>query len=189
MGISFSIDNNNSKMLNNESGETEYNKLNENALFMEKIGTFDYDGIFALVKRNVKEVIKKERSGLGLILSDLPNTLGAYWEVSGNYIVMNQNLIYGLKQMGISDVEIKSYIYSILEHEYLHSLGYINEIEDRRMTAYVASMSFDKTHPVYKISTSDPWKLYPFLLRIPGGNGTTFKIVRNFDKESTSYIM
>lgn len=148
----------------------------------------NYDRIFSIVKHDVKKYTGKERSGLGLALSDLPSTLGAFWQVGGNYIVMNESLVRAMTRISKSTTEFNSYIYVILTHEYLHSLGYIDEMEARRMTAFVARSSFGTEHHAYTMSSGDLWTLYPMLKYVRGGNGETFRIVGSFDSSSTSYI-
>ena len=148
----------------------------------------DFDKVFSIVKSTVRSVTGKERSGIGLALSDLPATLGAFWQVGGNYIVMNQVLIDAMTRMTSSPREFNSFIYMILTHEYIHSLGYIDEMDARRMTAIVAKKSFGENHPAFQMSNGDLWSLYPDLKNVAGGRGESIRIVGNFDSSSTSYI-
>lgn len=148
----------------------------------------NYDKIFSIVKKNVMKHLGKERAGLGLALADLPSTLGAYWQVGGNYIVMNENLVNAMMRISKSITEFNSYVYVILTHEYLHSLGYIDETEARNVTADVVKASFGLEHHAYRMSSGDLWKLYPMLKYVPGGRGENFRIVGTFDSSSTSYI-
>lgn len=161
---------------------------NEPEYFLSLDRKMDYDKIFNVVKNTVRFVTRKERSGLGLALSDLPATLGAFWQVGGNYIVMNQVLIDAMTRLTSSTREFNSFIYMILTHEYLHSLGFIDEMEARKMTAEVALKSFGKNHPAFTMSNGDLWTLYPQLRTIAGGTGQNMKIIGNFDSSSTSYI-
>ncbi len=149
----------------------------------------DYNSIFALVRKAVKDATGKERVGLGLALADLPNQLGAYWEVGGNYIVMNQNLLVALKAAKKSVEEINSFVFVILMHEYLHSLGFLDERQARILTAKICAVIFEENHPAYLLGTKDPWQVYPFLAYSPRiGNGE-MKIIGNFDSDSVPYIM
>lgn len=158
------------------------------AFLLSLDGKMDFDKVFSVVKATVRAAIKKERSGLGLALSDLPATLGAFWQVGGNYIVMNQVLIDAMTRLTSTPREFNSFIYMILTHEYLHSLGYIDEMEARQMTAVVAKKAFGINHPAYIMSNGDLWSLYPELRTISGGIGDKIKIIGNFDSSSTSYI-
>jgi hypothetical protein len=147
-----------------------------------------YDEIFQIVKRSVKKITGLERSGLGLALSDLPATVGAYWQVGGNYIVMNESLVKAMGRIARSLLEFNSFVFSILAHEYLHSVGFINEAEARAMTALVTREYFGPSHPASILSNGDLWSVYPELLQVHGGDGSKLKIVNRFDSDSTSYI-
>lgn len=148
----------------------------------------DYDKVFRIVKQDVRKVLGKERAGIGLALSNLPSTLGAYWQVGGNYIVMNESLVSAMSGIAKSVAEFNSYVYVILMHEYLHSLGYIDEMDARRMTAHVVKSAFGSEHFAYAMSAGDIWTIYPMLKYVRGGNGENFRIVNTFDSSSTSYI-
>ncbi len=65
--------------------------------------------------------------GLGLGLSNLPPYVGAYWQVTGNLIVLNEGLVAAMRANATSPLEFNSFVYVILAHEYLHSLGYLDE--------------------------------------------------------------
>lgn len=151
-------------------------------------GEMSYDEIFSVVKKTVKKITGKERAGLGLALSDLPPVLGAFWQVGGNYIVMNEALVAAMQGIAKSKLEFNSFVYTILTHEYLHSVGYIEEDVARKMTAKVIQMSLGPDHPASIMSEGDLWSLYPQLRYVRGGNGSTLRIVNNFDSDSTSYI-
>jgi hypothetical protein len=149
----------------------------------------DYNSIFSLVRKAVKSTLNKERVGLGLALADLPSQLGAFWEVGGNYIVMNRNLLDALKFAHRPIDEINSFVFVILLHEYLHSLGVLDEYNARALTAKICATLFEEGHPAYEIGTKDPWQVYPFLTQVPSGRGENLRIIGNFDSDSVSYIM
>jgi hypothetical protein len=149
----------------------------------------DYNSIFSLVRKAVKSTTNKERVGLGLALADLPAQLGAFWEVGGNYIVMNRNLLDALKFAHRPVEEVNSFVFVILMHEYLHSLGVLDEYKARALTARICATIFEEGHPAFEMGTKDPWQVYPFLMRVPSGNGENLRIINNFDSDSVSYIM
>lgn len=162
--------------------------LNDNLFVPALDNEMDFDNIFSIVKKTVKQVTGKSRAGLGLALSNLPTGLGAFWQVGGNYIVMNEILLDAMRHITKSIREMNSFIYVILTHEYLHSVGYIDEEEARIMTHKVAEAAFGKDHPASVMSAGDLWKQYPILLSLEGGDGSMLKIVSKFDMDSTSYI-
>ncbi len=149
----------------------------------------DYDGIFSVVRKAVRYAINRERSGLGLILSDLPPALGAFWEVGGNYIVLNESLVDAMRAMSSSTREFNSYVFVVLAHEYLHSIGYIDEGEVRKVTFSVISKAMGASHPATAMAGGDLWQLYPFLRFASHTGGRGARVVGKFDTESTrSYI-
>lgn len=145
-----------------------------------------YDAVFRVVRRAVHHVLGIERPGLGLGLSNLPPQLGAYWQVTGNLIVMNEGLVETMRLHARSSTELNSFVYVILAHEYLHSLGYLDERAVREVTARVTRTAFGPDHPATRMAEGDLWRLYPFLATAPGGNGRRLKVVRGFDLATTN---
>ncbi len=148
----------------------------------------DFDAVFSVVKRSVRKVTGRERAGLGLALSRLPSTLGAFWQVGGNYIVMNEALLDEMARIATSSLEYNSFVYMILTHEYLHSVGYIDEREARIMTEKVSRGTFGDNHPATIMSSRDIWQMYPQLLSVHGGTGSSIRIISKFDSDSLSYF-
>ena len=151
--------------------------------------TADFDRVFSVVRAAVLRVLGVERPGLGLGLSDLPPSLGAYWQVTGNIIVMNEGLVRMMQAHASSPLEFNSFVYVILAHEYLHALGYLDEGEVRRVTALVTRGAFGADHPATRMAEGDLWRMYPFLQYAPHGDGRRLRLVRGFDRATTdTYI-
>ena len=151
--------------------------------------SLDFDGVFAIVREAVRRTLHLDRPGLGLGLSRLPSSIGAYWPVTGNLIVLNDGLVAAMRAHANSTLEFNSFVYVILAHEYLHSLGYLGEPEVRRATAWVTRTAFGPSHLATTLAEGDLWARYPFLQEAPGGDGRSVRVVRGFDRESTfSYI-
>jgi len=149
-------------------------------------GPADYDAVFRVVRGAVRYALGIERPGLGLGLSNLPPQLGAYWQVTGNLIVMNEGLVETMRAHAESPRELNSFVYVILAHEYLHSLGYLDERAVRDVTARVTRTAFGPGHPATRMAEGDLWRLYPFLAAAPGGNGRRLKVVTRFDLATTN---
>jgi hypothetical protein len=149
-------------------------------------GPADYDAVFRVVRGAVRYALGIERPGLGLGLSNLPPQLGAYWQVTGNLIVMNEGLVETMRAHADSPVELNSFVYVILAHEYLHALGYLDERAVREVTARVTRTAFGPDHPATRMAEGDLWRLYPFLAAAPGGNGQRLKVVTRFDLATTN---
>ncbi len=145
----------------------------------------NYDDVFAVVRESVRRVLGKERVGLGLGLSDLPAQIGAYWQVTGNIIILNERLIRVLEATE-PQPERTAYVYVVLLHEYLHSLGFLDERADRQVVSRVAGQALGQEHLAARLARGDLWEIFPQLRGAGGGDGQTVRIVRGFDSESTS---
>lgn len=146
----------------------------------------DFDTVFTVVRAAVRKVLGIERPGLGLALSDLPPQLGAYWQVTGNLIVLNEGLVGAMRANARSPLEENAFVFVLLAHEYLHALGYLDEASVRRVTARVAREALGPGHAATRMAEGDLWQQYPFLAHAPVGRGRHFKVVRGFDRASTA---
>ena len=148
--------------------------------------------LFELVKRAVEEALGLRRAGLMLVLADLGGTksqwLGAFYPVATNVIVMNRSTLRVLED---EHPELwKPYAFHILLHEYLHTVGYLDELQTRKYALLVSEQLFGKEHVATDIARDItkylPSFVYPTLGFAPAyGNA---EIVADFDKGSTSYI-
>ena len=114
-----------------------------------------YGDIFSLVKKAVKNTLQEHRVGLMLYLGNLPMNVGAFHPMGTNDIVLNRRL---LKVASQTEYKWKVYAFSILLHEYLHSLGYVDEKQVRGLTYKVCMINFGSEHPVTKAALTGPWK-------------------------------
>jgi len=149
----------------------------------------DYAAVYRVVRSAVRQVLGTERPGLGLALSDLPPQLGAYWQVTGNLIVLNERLIDAMRGHSRSPVELNAFVFVVLAHEYLHALGYLDEGAVRSVTARVARETFGPEHLATRMAQGNLWQMYPFLAYAPPGDGRRLTVVRGFDLASSeTYI-
>ncbi len=169
------------------------NKLEEDiyAEYAERLDRCEnFQEVFSLVKRSVKQTLNRERVGLMLYLMDLPLGLGAFHGVGTNGIVMNKTLLEEVTRSANSKREVNSFVYSILLHEYIHALGCIDERETRRITYEVSKESFGPYHIATKMAETGPWeylKLNP--LDTNRHYGREIEIVRNFEVPEHRYIV
>ena len=119
----------------------------------------NFGDIFDVVKKSVKENLGMERAGLMLVLADLPLQLGAFHGVGTNSIVMNRALLDRIVAAGNPRSHVNSFVYSILLHEYLHSLGVIDESEVRSLVHDISYKTFGPDHPAATIASRGPWSL------------------------------
>ena len=107
----------------------------------------EFSDIFMLVKKAVKETLAEARVGLMLVLADLPGQIGAFHEVGSNAIVLNRRLLNAVVRTGRSMREINSYVFTVLLHEYLHSLGHLDERQVRELSHQITKGAFGEDHP------------------------------------------
>lgn len=144
-----------------------------------------YGDIFTIVKKAVKRSLGEHRVGLMLYLGNLPLKVGAFHPIGTNDIVLNRRLLKGIK----SELKHKAYIFSILLHEYLHSLGYVDERQVRGLTYKVCVDNFGSEHPVVEAAISGPWvNLSPEDLEEIEEN-LDLELVRDFERINSGYIV
>jgi hypothetical protein len=150
----------------------------------------DLPDIFELVKRVVRRTIGRERSGLMLGLADLgggpEGFVGAFYPLTTNIIVMNS---LPLRRIRESDPALyKPYVFHILLHEYMHTLGVIDEEATRAKVYEISAAAFGKDHPVTQfaadLSRFVPKLVYPVHGWRPQAE-PTIELVKGFDRSST----
>ncbi len=114
----------------------------------------NYGDVFALVKKAVKRSLGQHRVGLMLYLGNLPMKVGAFHPMGTNDIVLNRRL---LEAAAKTEPKWKAYVFSILLHEYLHSLGYADERQVRGLTYRISLDNFGRDHPVVEAAVTGPW--------------------------------
>lgn len=153
----------------------------------------DLSETFDLVKTIVKYFLGRERSGLMLGLSELGGKpgffVGAFYPVGSNFIIMNKTPMRAVE--ATKPHMYKAYCFHILLHEYLHTIGILDEEKNRIITAVISEKAFGKGHPAALIA-KDFNKVFPEVmyssLDWQPSNEMRIEIVPNFDKSSVSYI-
>lgn len=148
----------------------------------------DFNEAFELAKSTIETKFKMHRAGLSLILQGLPTNLGAYHILGSNLIIVNKRILDIIRKYK-SHEEYNSYLFMVLVHEYLHSLGVIDEIQVRNMTYALLSSLLGEGHIATKMARYQPWDLFPEL-RLFQNNSfeQKFETIKNFDKKTQSYI-
>jgi len=163
----------------------------EHSVVKELDSAKDLADIFELVKEVVRDSIGRERSGLMLGLADLgggpQGFVGAFYPVATNIIVMNS---LPLKRVKETDPALyKPYVFHILLHEYLHTLGIIDEAATRQKAYEISASIFGPNHPVTQLA-ADLSKFIPKLVYPIYGwrppQEYRLELVKGFDKSSTS---
>jgi hypothetical protein len=149
--------------------------------------------IFDVVKEVVRRHLKVERSGLMLGLSNLGggtgHLVGGFFQVAGNMIVMNSMPLARIRET--NPPLYKPYVFHILLHEYIHSIGYLDEASTRPLVLQLSETAFGKDHMVSELARGwhkyMPNLVYPVVGWQPEG-GFSVEVVRGFDPGATSYI-
>ncbi len=153
-------------------------------------GARDLPDIFELVKTAVRRATGLERGGLMLGMANLgggaDGLIGAFHPLTTNIIVMNT---LPLRRIEETDPGLyKPYVFHILLHEYLHTLGIIDEDAVRRKTVEVSERTFGRDHPATQLaldlSRFMPSLVYPVYGWKPQGD-VRMELVRGFDRSAT----
>lgn len=147
----------------------------------------DFGEIFSLVKKAVNKSLGEHRVGLMLYLGNLPMGIGAFHPLGTNDIVLNRRLLNRISREKSSS-ERRAFIFSILLHEYLHSLGYVDEREVRGLVYQICAENFGKEHYVTEAAFTGPWAdLSEVDLEELGD--LDLELIRDFERTNHSYII
>ena len=148
-----------------------------------------FDAIFEMVKAATERSLRLHRAGLTLVLGDIPNEVGAYHEMGSNAIVMNRNLLRIVEKVSRSKSRRNSYVFMILLHEYLHSLGYTSDRQVRQLGRRIAGEFLGKKHLAGEMAVRPLDQFFPELARLSMFRDKgEYQTIRRFDSSSTPYI-
>ncbi|MDH4122541.1 MAG: hypothetical protein OEV21_00415 [Thermoplasmata archaeon] len=148
--------------------------------------------VFEVVKTAVYSTIHMSRGGLMLGLADLGNHpgrfFGAFYPVGTNIIVMNRTPLARIKE---TQPDLwRPYAFHVLLHEYLHTLGYLDENQVGRKVYDISETALGKDHPATQIAMDTvkffPNLVYPNIAWQP--ENLDVELVEGFDRSSVSYI-
>lgn len=148
--------------------------------------------VFEAVKEAVRRVLGKERAGLMVVTQEIGNSpggfLGAYFVVGANAIVVNQTPLRRIKET--EPTLYIPWLFGVLLHEYLHSLGILDEEQVRKATNEVATAVLGPDHPATRMA-ANPMEFignlaWPHVAWAP--DEASFEIVKGIDRDATSYI-
>ncbi|MFW9818781.1 MAG: hypothetical protein ACFFE5_04160 [Candidatus Thorarchaeota archaeon] len=152
--------------------------------------------IFKQVKNDVRKVYGRHRAGLSLGLVEMGmyrgGFIGGMHFSPGTDIVMNKTPLKIILREQPSEV-VWAYTYHILLHEYIHSLGILNEKQCRIITLKISEKVFKEIdHPAIILAKNGIGTFFPDLNLIyapPDLNpdGIPIEYIYNFDHESYDY--
>jgi len=148
-----------------------------------------FDTIFEMVKAATERTLRLHRAGLTLVLGDIPNNVGAYHEMGSNAIVMNRNLLRIVDRLSRSRSRRNSYVFMILLHEYLHTLGYTSDRQVRTLGKQIADEYLGRRHLASEMAVKPLDQFFPELEKYSVFRDKgEYQTVSKFDSSSTSYI-
>jgi len=148
-----------------------------------------FDAIFEMVKVATERTTGMHRAGLTLVLGDIPNDVGAYHEVGSNAIVMNRNILRIVENLSKTRSKRNAYVFMILLHEYLHSLGYTNDRQVRALGRRISDEYLGRRHLAGEMAVRPLDKFFPDLSKLSAFRDKgEYQTVSRFDSSSTSYI-
>lgn len=148
----------------------------------------DFGTIFELVKEVVYKVTGLRRAGLTLGLADLPPTIAAYHPFASNAIVLNRLILRAVQKIAKDRVEVNAYIFTVLMHEYLHSLGILDEREVRPLVHKICAETLGERHPAVEMARKGLSDIFPRLLEAIEVSGEGVELVKDFDRSTITYI-
>ena len=149
--------------------------------------------IFQLVKEAVRDYTGNYQAGLLLGLSDLGSHenayLGAFYSFDANTIVINKRPLNKIKKATPS--LYNPYIFHVLLHEYIHSLGITDENEVRIIAFEISKRHFGRNHIATKLAFSLE-KVIPNLTfgeNFEPPEDLSIEFISGIDRDNTDYIM
>ncbi len=128
----------------------------------------DFSGIFQLVIRVVRQFLNKSRYGILLGLVELGyergNFVGGFHRVGTNEIYLNKSALRVMREESEANL-YKAYLFHLLLHEYVHSVGVIDEGKTQELTRSISLALFGNHHPVGRLVIFGLGALFPYSFR------------------------
>jgi hypothetical protein len=147
---------------------------------------------FELVKEAVRKSEGRSRAGLMLGLQELGSSMngfiGAYYQIASNIIIVNSTPIRRI--METNPQLLNPYGFHVLLHEYIHSLGFLDEDITEKKTYRITKEFYGEDHIATKLSANIkdffPNLIYPIQGWIPQEGSSKIKLVQGFDWSNTN---
>jgi hypothetical protein len=147
---------------------------------------------FEEVKKVVQKNEKRSRAGLMLGLQEIGASLdgfiGAYYPIASNIIIVNKTPLRRILET--NKALLKPYIFHVLLHEYIHTLGFLDEETTGQKTYEISKQQFGEHHIITELSTNIrkffPNLVYPIHGWIPLKETPRIELIQGFDLSSTS---
>lgn len=124
-----------------------------------------FSQMFQLVMDVVRHFSDKSRTGILLGLVELGyergTFVGGFHKVGTNEIYLNKSALRVMLEESPKDY-YKAYLFHLLLHEYIHSIGVYDEIKTQQMTRNISLALFDTRHPVGRLVVHGLNALFPY---------------------------
>ena len=166
--------------------------LNRQEEFVNRLNNSkSFTDIFSLVEDAVMLKYKVRRAVM-LGLTDLgaqgSYLVGAFHPVGSELIVLNKTPLRRVKEQ--SPEYYNAYVFHLLLHEYLHSLGVLDENAVRHLTVEISRCLLGEDHPATQMGDKGISHFFPFITYpTPEMDASDMKIeiVKDFRQQTTKY--
>ena len=149
--------------------------------------------IFEIVKEIIREYLGLEQAGLMVGLTDLGahdrGFIGAFYSMASNMIIINKKPLARVMQTNPSIYNC--YLFHIMLHEYIHSIGSFDEAQTRQLVYEISQHYFGDEHTVTQLATNIE-KFMPNLTYPVAGfqppEDINIDFVSGIDRNNTNYI-
>ncbi|OLS26794.1 MAG: hypothetical protein HeimC3_06860 [Candidatus Heimdallarchaeota archaeon LC_3] len=125
----------------------------------------DISSIFRLVRNSVWLFMRKTRPGILLGLVELGfdrgNFIGGLHYSGTNQMFLNKSALRVMQEESGPD-EYKAYLYFLIMHEYIHSIGYYDEMLTRKITKEIILKIFGEAHILGKLAINGLNYYFPY---------------------------
>ena len=151
----------------------------------------NFSDIFEVVKEIVYGYLGAEQAGLMVGVTDLGSYqngfIGAFYSLNSNSIIINKRPLARILQTNPSIYNY--YLFHVILHEYIHSIGSYDEMQTRQLVYQVSSRHFGSEHTVTKLA-QDITKFMPNLIYeedLPSDD-VSIEFIKGIDKKNINYI-
>jgi len=149
--------------------------------------------IFKIVKEAVREHLGIEQAGLLVGIADLgahsQGFIGAFYSLEANAIVLNKKPLARILQT--NPQLYNYYLFHVILHEYIHSIGALDEAQARLLVYEISEHYFGGNHVVTQLA-SNIEKFIPNLAYPIEGfqppQDANIEFVKGIDIKNTNYI-
>jgi len=148
--------------------------------------------IFEIVKVMVKEFLGVEQAGLMVGFTDLGmhgrGFVGAFYSLNANMIIINKQPLARLQ----ADSELyKHYLFHIMLHEYIHSIGSYDEHQTRQLVFEASKRFFGENHKITQLAANISTFMSNLTYASPDytpPEDINIDFVSGIDRKNTDYI-